>query len=58
MIVGYLHLVPVSILPNEAQPVTIVHPNAVLPGTIACQGFQGVSGSTKIVETPRGVKLE
>lgn len=39
MIVGYLHLVRVSILPNEAQPITIIYSDAVLPGTIAFQGF-------------------
>lgn len=44
--------------PNEAQPVAIVYPNAVLPGTVAFQCLQRVSRSAKIVEALGRVKLK
>ena len=51
-------MVRVPILPDEAQPVTIVYPNAVLPGAIVFQSLQRIARRTKIVETPGRVKLE
>jgi hypothetical protein len=58
VIVDDLHAVCVSILPNEAQPVAIVYPNAMLPSAVVLQRLQRVSWCTKIVEAPGRVKLE
>jgi hypothetical protein len=58
VIIDYLYLPCISILPNEAQPVTVVDPNAALPGAIVLQCFQGIPRRAKIVETPGRVKLE
>jgi len=58
VIIDYLDAVCVPILPNEAQSVAIIDPNAVLPGAVVFQWLQRVSRRTKIVETPGSVKLE
>jgi hypothetical protein len=58
VIIDYLYLVCVPVLPNEAQPVAIIYPNAVLPCAVVFQCLQGVSRRSKIVEVPSRVELE
>jgi hypothetical protein len=58
VIIDDLHIVRVPILPNEAQSVAIIYPNAVLPGAVAFQRLQRVSRGTKIVEALGRVKLK
>jgi hypothetical protein len=58
VIIDDLHVVGVSVLPNETYAVSIVDPYTVLPGAIAYQGLQGIAGRTKIAETPGRVKLK
>jgi hypothetical protein len=58
MIIDYLHIACISIVPNEAQPIAIVDPNAVLSGAAVFQCLQRVPRGTKIVETLGRVQLE
>lgn len=44
VVINYLHLVDVSVPPNEANSVLIVDPDAVLPLPVAPQGLQAVCG--------------
>jgi hypothetical protein len=55
--VGYLHFVGVSVLPDEADAITVVDPN-VLPGSVVLQCLQRIAWRTKILKTPGRVKLE
>jgi hypothetical protein len=43
MVVGNFHVAGVSILPDEADVVLVVNPDAVLPFPLAFQGFQAIA---------------
>ena len=58
MVVHQIHLVNIAVLPNETDSVSIIDPNAVLPGTVVPQRLQRVAPRTKIVKAPGGVKLK
>ena len=44
MVIHNFNVVRVFALPAEANPILIVDPDAVLPGTVAFEGFQAVAG--------------
>lgn len=43
VIVNYLNLLSTSIAPSKANPVAVVHSNAMLPNSIALQRFEPIS---------------
>jgi hypothetical protein len=58
MVVDYFHPLRVAILPQEADPILIVDPDAVLPATTARQRLEAVARErSQVVEPPRRVEL-
>ncbi len=57
MIIDYLYLRRVSLLPYEANSILVVDSNAVLPQTVAFEGFQMVASCCReIAQLPRRVQ--
>jgi hypothetical protein len=58
VIIGDLNPVRVSILPDEAEAIAIVDPNAVLSRAVTFQCFQGIAWRTEIAKRSGRVKLK
>ena len=58
MIIGDLHLIRVSIFPDEAEAIAVVDPDAVLSGAAAFQCLQRVTWRAEIVKRPGRVQLK
>jgi hypothetical protein len=50
MIVNNLHIVSISVLPNEADPHLIIDPNAVLAVPVAVKLLGPVSGEGEVAQ--------
>ena len=51
MIVRYFYFVGMGLLPSEANPPLVIDADAMLPRTIALEGFEAISrGSTQIAQ--------
>jgi hypothetical protein len=58
VIVHNLHIVGVPVVPDETNAVLIVHPNAVLSASVACERLDSVAGeSRQIAELASRVEL-
>jgi hypothetical protein len=43
MVVNHFHVVRFAVDPTKANPIAIVHPNAILPGSVTLQCLQPVA---------------
>ena len=58
MIVHDLHVVGIPVMPDEADAVLIVDPDAVLPSSVACQRFEAIARERgEIAELPSSMQL-
>jgi hypothetical protein len=58
VIIGDLDLIRVSILPDEAQPIAVVDPNAVLSGAVAFPCLKRIARRPQIVKRSGRVQTE
>ena len=58
MIIGDLHLIRVSVFPDEAEAITVVDSNAVLSGAAAFQCLQRIARRPQIMQRPGRVQLK
>jgi len=58
VVVHHFHLLRVTVLPHEADPILIVDPDAVLPTPIPTESFEMVARErAEVVESLRRVQL-
>jgi len=58
MVINNFNGLRIAVFPGEADAPLIINPNAVLPGPVAFQGFQTISGRhAHIIQSFRAVEL-